>query len=66
MDSLGHSIFPTFFGVENYVASLPRIKYAIASLVVDHLILTVTVSLEDKKLRTKRLVYLFLKLEVTF
>ena len=53
IDLLGHSTFPILLGVENYVAWLLRIKYAIASLGADYLILTVAVSPEDKKLQKK-------------
>lgn len=53
MDPLGHSTFPILLGVENYAAWLPRIKYAIASLDANHLILTDAVSAEEKKLQKK-------------
>ena len=53
MDSLVHSTFSILFRVENSAAWLPIIKYGIATLDVDHLILTVTVSPEDKKLYKK-------------
>lgn len=53
MDPLSHSTLPILLGVENYAAWLPRIKYAIASLDVDHLILAIAVSSEDKKLQKK-------------
>ncbi len=53
MDPLSHSTLPILLGVKNYAAWLPRIKYAIASLDVDHLILAIAVSSEDKKLQKK-------------
>ena len=53
MDSLGYSTLPILLGIENYASWLPRIKYAIASLDADHLILTVAVSAEDKKLQKR-------------
>ncbi len=53
MDALSHSTLPILLGVENYVAWLSRIKYAIASLDADHLILAIAVSPEDKKLQKK-------------
>ncbi len=53
MDPLSHSTLPILLGVENFAARLPRIKYAIASLDADHLILAIAVSLEDKKLQKK-------------
>ena len=53
MDLIGNSPLPIVLGVENYASWLPRIKYAIASLGADHLILTVAVSAEDKKLQKR-------------
>lgn len=53
MDPLSHSTLPILLGFENYTAWLPRIKYAIASLDADHLILAIAVSPEDKKLQKK-------------
>ncbi len=53
MDLLDHSTLPILLGVENYASWLSRIKYAIASLDADHLILTVAISAEDKKLQKR-------------
>ncbi len=53
MDLLGHSTLSILFRVENHAAWLLKIKYEIASLDANHLILTVTVSPEDKKLQKK-------------
>ena len=52
-DPLGHSTLSILLGVENYTAWLPRIKSAIESLDADHLILTIAISPEDKKLQKK-------------
>lgn len=62
MEPLGHSTLPILLGVENYAAWLPRIKYGIASLDADHLILTVAVSPEDKKLQKKAIGLLISKI----
>ena len=53
MDLLGHSTLPILLGIEIYASWIPRIKYAIASLNADHLILTVAISAEDKKLQKR-------------
>lgn len=63
MDPLGHSTLPILLGVENYAAWLPRIKYAIASLDVDHLILVIAASPEDKKLQKRATGLLVSKIE---
>ena len=49
MDLIGNSPLPIVLGLENYASWLPGIKYAIASLDADHLIL----SAEDKKLQKR-------------
>lgn len=53
MDPLGHSTLSILLGVENYATWLSGIKYAIASVDVNHLIFTVAISAEDKKLEKR-------------
>ena len=44
---------PTLLRVENYAIWLSRIKYAISSLDAGHLVLTVAIVAEDKKLQKR-------------
>lgn len=50
MDLLSHSTFLILSGVKNYAAWLPKIKYAIASLNADHLIIAIAMAAKNKKL----------------
>lgn len=62
IDPLSHSTLPILLGVENYAAWLRRIKYAIASLDADYLIVAIAVSPEDIKLQKKAIRLLVFKI----
>lgn len=63
MDLLIHFTLPIFLGVKNYVAWLSKMKYAIANLDTDHLIIIIAMFSEDKKLQKKAVGLLIFEME---